>query len=318
MIRTVCGVALFIGLSAGVSWAQNPSTAVQSAIPGVIATSERVELVHGGFQGLEGPVAIPEGGLYFSDVAANRTYKLDATGTITVWRDNTKGTNGLFRLRDGRLLGAEGGGARIVAVTPDGQVTSVATAFAGKPLRSPNDLILDKKGGIYFTDPAPRPAPNMAPKEHGNVHYIRPNGEVVLLDDQITRPNGISLSLDERTLFVDDTEGEYVHAFDVLPDGRVKNKRLFVKLTEPEQGSLGMRSRADGMALDSQGRLYVATASGVQVIDRRGQYLGTIRVPSVVRNLAFSGPKRQTLYMTSLESLYRVQVLSQGPTERAK
>ena len=79
-----------------------------------------------------------------------------------------------------------------------------------------------------------------------------------------------------------------------------------------------MRSRADGMALDSEGRLFVATASGVQVIDRRGQYVGTIRVPSVVRNLAFAGPTRQTLYMTSLESLHRVQVLSQGPTERAK
>ena len=98
----------------------------------------------------------------------------------------------------------------------------------------------------------------------------------------------------------------------------MKNKRPFVKLREPEQGSLGLRSRADGMALDSKGRLYVATASGVQVIDPKGQYLGTIRVPSVARNVAFAGPNRQTLYMTALESLYRVQMLSQGPTGRAK
>jgi len=290
----------------------------QPAIAGVIAAGARVELVKGGFQGLEGPVAAPDGGLYFSDITANRTYRLDKNGGISTWRENTKGTNGLFLSKDGRLLGAEGAGGRIVAAMPDGRVTPLATSFGGKPLRSPNDLIIDKNGGIYFTDPAPRPAPDVAPKESGNVHYIRPNGEILLIDDQIRRPNGITLSLDEKTLYVDDTEGEYVYAFDVQPDGRVKNKRPFVKLHEPEQGSLGPRSRADGMALDSKGRLYVATASGVQVIDPRGVYLGIIRVPSVARNVAFGGPRRQTLYMTALQSLYRVQMLSEGPAGRAK
>ena len=304
-------------LSVGVGGAQSPPPQ-QLAIRDVIAADARVELVRGGFQGVEGPVATPDGGLYFSDITANRTYRLDANGNISVWRENTKGTNGQFLSKDGRLLGAESSGPRIIAVTPDGRVSPLATESRGKPLRSPNDLIADKKGGIYFTDPAPRPAPNLAPKEPGNVHYIRPNGEVLLLDDQIARPNGITLSLDEKTLYVDDTEGEYVYAFDVQPDGSVKNKRPFVKLHEPEQGSLGLRSRADGMGLDSTGRLYVATASGVQVIDSRGQYLGTIRVPSVVRNVAFAGPRRQTLYMTALESLYRVQMISEGPSGRAK
>jgi gluconolactonase len=298
-------------------WTQNtPQT--QPAIDGVIAAGAKVELVKGGFQGVEGPVATPDGGLYFSDIGANRTYRLDKNGNISVWRENTNGTNGLFLAKDGRLLGAEGGGHRITAIMPDGRVSALATAFAGKPLRSPNDLIQDKNGGIYFTDPAPRPAPDVAPKESGNVYYLRPNGEVVLIDEQIRRPNGITLSLDEKTLYVDDTEGEYVYAFDVQPDGRVKNKRPFVKLHEPERGSLGLRSRADGMGMDSKGRLYVATASGIQVIDQRGQYLGTIRVPSVVRNVAFGGPRRQILYMTALESLYRVQVLSEGPPGRAK
>ena len=299
------------------SFAQNPAPP-QSAVSGVIAAGAKVELVKGGFQGLEGPVAIPDGGMFFSDIPANRTYRLDKNGEISVWRENTKGTNGLLLSKDGRLLGAEGAGQRITAVMPDGRVTALATGFGGKALRSPNDLILGKNGGIYFTDPAPRPAPDVAPKESGNVHYIRPDGEVLLIDDQIRRPNGITLSIDEKTLYVGDTEGEYVYAFDIQPDGRVRNKRPFVKLHEPEQGSLGPRSRADGMAIDSRGRLYVATASGVQVIDPRGQYLGTIRVPSVARNLAFGGPRRQTLYMTALESLYRVQMLSEGPAGRAK
>lgn len=317
MARVVLGLVPLVMLSAGFGWAQTAQPA-QSAIPGVIAAGARVELVRGGFKGLEGPVPTSDGGLFFSDIPANRTYKLDKNGDISVWRENTKGINGLFLLTDGRLLGAESGGPRIVAVTPDGRVTPLAVESGGRRLRAPNDLIADRKGGIYFTDPAPRPAPDVAPKEPGNVHYIRPNGEVLLLDDQIPRPNGISLSLDEKTLYVDNTEGEYVYAFDVQSDGRVTNKRQFAKLLEPEKGSQGLRSRGDGMALDSNGRLYVATAAGIQVIDSRGQHLGIIRLPSVARNAAFGGPGRHTLYLTALESLYRVQMLSDGPSGRAK
>ena len=82
--------------------------------------------------------------------------------------------------------------------------------------------------------------------------------------------------------------------------------------------TFGQRSRADGMAIDAKGRLYIGTSSGVQVIDPRGRYLGTIRVPAVVRNLAFAGPGRRVLYMTTLEALYRVQMQSEAPAGRAK
>ena len=317
MTHRLRSVLIIVACGAVAASAQNPSPR-QSAIPGVLAAGSNVELVRGGFQRLEGPVAAQDGGLYFSDIPANRIYKLGTDGVISPWRENARGTNGLFLLRDGRLLAAEQGGARIVSMTSDGRVIPLATQFAGRPLRAPNDLIPDSKGGIYFTDPAPRPAPDVAPKEPGNVHYLRPNGEVLLLDDHIQRPNGITLSLDEKTLYVDDTEGEFVYAFDVQPDGRVTNKRPFVKLLEPVKGSLGLRSGADGMALDSAGRLYVASAAGIQVIDSHGSHLGTIRVPSSIRNVAFAGPRRQTLYMTARESLYRVQMLSAGPAGRAK
>ncbi|MBL8293496.1 MAG: SMP-30/gluconolactonase/LRE family protein, partial [Bryobacterales bacterium] len=115
-----------------------------------------------------------------------------------------------------------------------------------------------------------------------------------------------------------DTEGEYVYAFDVQPDGSCRNKRPFVRLLEPEQGSLGMRCRGDGMGLDSEGRLHVGTGVGVQVIDPKGRHLGIIRVPSAVRNLAFSGRDRRTLYMTAFDTLYRVRMVSRGPAGRAK
>jgi gluconolactonase len=255
---------VLLSLVTGVAQTTQPR---QPAIHGVILAGTSPQLIKDGFHGLEGPTPTPSGELYFSDVNENRTYKMDRAGNIAVWRENTNRTNGLYLLKDGRVLCAEGNGPRIISIATDGKVTALATGWNGKPLRQPNDLIPDRKGGIYFTDPAPRPAPNAAPKEPGNVHYIQPDGQILLIDDKIARPNGITLSLDERTLYVDDTEGEYVYAFDVQPDGSAVNKRRFVKLRGPEPGSLGPRSRADGMALDSEGRLYVATASGVQVIE---------------------------------------------------
>ena len=240
---------LLIAVLGTVAVGTQDSFRLQGEIPGVITEGTPLEVVVGGFQGLEGPVGALDGALYFSDIPANRTYKIDANGMMSVWRENTNGANGLFITKDGRLLAAEGGGRRIVAVTPDGRVMPLATQFNGQSLRAPNDLIVDSKGGIYFTDPAPRPAPDVAPKEPGNVYYLTPNGDVLLVDAQIERPNGITLSLDEKTLYVGNTEGEFVYAFDVQADGRVANKREFVKLREPEKGSRGLRSRADGGAM---------------------------------------------------------------------
>jgi gluconolactonase len=311
-------LASLLALSLG-SAAAEAASAPQAEIPGVVRAGAQVELVKDGLSGLEGPVPSGDGGLYFTAIEENRIYKVAPDGrTVSVWRENTNGTNGLFLLKDGRLIGAESGGKRIIAIAPNGTVTALASASGGMPLRAPNDLIADGKGGVYFTDPAPRPAPNVAPMHPGNVHYLRANGEVLLIDSEIRRPNGLTISLDGRALYVGDTEGEYVYAFDIQPDGSARNKRQFVKLRESEQGSLGLRSRADGMALDSEGRVYVATAAGIQVIDPRGSHLGTIRLPAVARNLAFAGPDRRMLYLTALNALYRVPTLSAGPAERSK
>ncbi len=211
-----------------------PGTFVQDGIPDVLSPGTSLLLVKDGFQGnTEGPIATPDGDLYFTDIEGSRIYKLDLSGRITVWREHTNRTNGLYFL-NGRLLCAEGNGPRIISITTDGVVTPLATAYEGNKLRQPNDLIPDKHGGIYFTDPAPRPAPGIPPKVPGNVHYVRPDGKVLLVDDQMARPNGITLSLDGRTLYVDDTEGEYLWAFDVMPGGGTTNKRPFVKLRYPQ------------------------------------------------------------------------------------
>ena len=295
----------------------------QPEIPGVIAAGTTVQLIKDGFQGTEGPVGTPDGGLYFTDPYASKMYKMDKNGNVTLWREDTGGTSGIFLLKNGRLLGAETGRHRLVAIDPDGKLTPLATAgVGGRALRLTNDIMVDKKGGIYFTDPAPfafagQPEPTEKPP--GFVYYLTPKGNLTLIDDQITRPNGISLSFDGKILFVADTDTENLWAFDVQPDGTAKNRRSFVKLHDPQPRPDGTRrSGADGMAIDTESRLYVTTSSGVQVIDRRGQYLGTIRVPKNPSNLAFGGPDRRTLYITGRDSLFSVKVLSQGPSDRAK
>jgi gluconolactonase len=309
VVASLFGIALL-----SVTGGAQTAAPTQMAIDGVIAAGTQVELIHDGFTGGEGPVGTPDGGLYFTDRTPSRIYKLDKNGTLAVWREDAGAASGLFLANDGRLLVAEGERHRIVAITPDGTVTPVATEFGGTPLRAPNDLIMDKKGGIYFTDPGGRGTP-----AGSYVFYRRPNAEVVLIDREFVFPNGVSLSLDEKTLYVVDINAEDVYAYEVQPDGSVKNKRSFAKLrgfTQPATGPA--RSGADGMAIDSKGRLYVTSDIGVQVISPSGQHLGNILVPKKARNVAFSGPGRRSLYITAVAELYRVPMLSEGPSGRAK
>lgn len=286
----------------------------QSGIPGVVAKGVEPELVQEGFQFTEGPVGTADGGLFFSDIrGANRTYRLDPSGKITVFREQTNGANGLALTRDGELLVAEGDGKQITKRNREGVIATVTESFGGKPFLAPNDLIVDGKGGIYFTDPGPRP---VVPGRKAYVYYLRAGSkEPIVIDDQITRPNGLTLTRDGKTLIVDDTVGDAVYAFDVQAAGGVKNKRVFSHMHDVPAGQ---ESGADGMALDSEDRVYVTSVSGVQVFDRAGQYLGTIRVARQPANVAFSGPGKGTLYITAREGLYRLKTLSRGPDRLGK
>ena len=174
MLRLTLILALlfFVAVDAG---SQEPPRV--SGIPGVVATGTVVELVKEGFQFIEGPVGTPDGGLYFTDIPANRIYRLDPSGGIDVFRENTNAANGLALDQSGNLLAAEGDGKRIIRMDRGGNVTAVAThATAGQAFLAPNDLIVDRRGGIYVTDPGPRSHTGKA-----FVYYIRPDGHVVLV-----------------------------------------------------------------------------------------------------------------------------------------
>jgi gluconolactonase len=307
-IAAAFAAAAFVVLFGATVHAQSPS-----GISGVVALGVEPELLQEGFIFTEGPVGTPDGGLYFSDIRPSRIYRLDPNGKIDLVHEQTNGANGLALTRDGELLAAEGDGKRISKRSRDGILTTIIDGIAGKPLLAPNDLIVDAKGGIYITDPGPRP---VVPGRTAYVYYL-PGGakQPIVMDDQIARPNGLTLTRDGKTLIVDDTIGTIVFAYNVQPDGSVKDKRTLAQLREIPEGK---ESGADGMALDRDDRVYITTVTGIQVFDAGGQYLGTIKVPRQPANVAFAGPDKRTLYITAREGLYRLKMLAQGPDRVGK
>ncbi len=275
------GAAALLAVAAVPSIAQAPG-----GIPGVLAPSAVPDLVQEGFVFTEGPLGTADGGLYFTDIRVSRIFYLDP---------------------------AEGDGKRITKRNKDGAITTVTEGPPGVPLLAPNDLLVDSKGGIYFTDPGPRPVVAGRPTY---VYYL-PSGarQPILLDGSIARPNGLTLTGDGRTLIVDDTLNPTVFAYDVQPDGSVKNKRAFTQLRDIPAGS---ESGADGIAIDRDDRVYITTVTGVQVFDAKGQYLGIIKVARQPSNAAFAGADKQMLYITAREGLYRVRTLAKGPDRLGK
>ena len=232
---------LALAVAALLAIASLPAYAQSSdGIPGVMAPGVVPELMQEGFVFTEGPVGTADGALYFSDIRVSKTFYLDASGKISIVRENTNGANGLALTRDGELLFAEGDGKRITKRNKDGSITTVTEGPTGVPLLAPNDLLVDSKGGIYFTDPGPRP---VVPGRPTYVYYL-PSGarQPILLDGNIARPNGLTLTGDGKALIVDDTLNPTVFAYDVQSDGSVKNKRAFTQLRDVPAGSKAVQT----------------------------------------------------------------------------
>ena len=294
-------------------------------IPGIVTGGTPVILVKGGMNSAEGPVAAPDGSLYFTEPSDNKIYRVDADDRITVLFDAKRVDDrngerwripGLAMDRQGRVFAARRAGPGrigIAIVYPPGEARFVADSYRGQPFAAPNDLSMGQSGGIYFTDPGEGPV-----RPHA-VYYVKPSGEVLLGTDNLESPNGILLSRDEKTLYVVDSRSEYVLAFDVKPDGSLGSRRNFVKLKgvrKNEQGAID--SGIDGLALDSEGDLYAISHDGVEVFNPKGEPLGIISVGTQATNLAFAGKDGRTLYITTHASLFKVRMLAQRYQGRAK
>jgi len=256
-------------------------------IPGVIGAGAVWKLVWQGTDNADGIVGTKDGGLLFAQEQPNRISKLDGQiNKVSAFLEDTHGTGALTVDSQGRIFGVERTctdpgrqpdkctePTAVAELAPQRKI--LADSIDGKSLGRLNDLIVDKKGGFYFNGAA--------------LFYLNPAGKVSTIGENI-RTNGITLSPDEKTLYV--TNGGTIVAFDVQPDGSVRNQRDFAKLEAGVVGGAG-----DGMTIDAAGRIYVTTGPGVQVLSPDGKYLGVIPTPRGVISVAFSGPGKKTLYV---------------------
>jgi len=291
---------------------QSPEPALKEVIapdiPGVIKGGTKVVLLRDGFNGVEGVISAPDGSALFTEQDANKIIKADKNDNISTYLENTNRTIGLAYDHKGRLIAAQSREPRIAVLAPEPRKV-LADKFEGQPLVFPNDLVIDKKNGIYFTDQIPGPQRAFRPAPAGRkplLFYLRPDGTLTKLTEEVPNPNGVQLSPDEKTLYA--TNGQNMMAFDVQPDGSVKNGRVFVV------------SGGDGLAIDNAGRLYSAVAGvrGIRVFSPQGQDLGTIPSGTPPQSVGFAGPDRKTLYIVGRNALYKTQMIAQGIKSRAK
>jgi sugar lactone lactonase YvrE len=311
MMRVLVGVAFVFTVGITVRTQQPQRTA---GIPAVISPDVAIELVHDGYSFTEGPVGTADGGLFFTDGKPTRIYRVHPEGRITVFRQDGGDADGLALNAAGMLFSADRiNKTGITRSDPNGVPTRLSTEAApGRAYMAPNDLIVDARDGIYFTDPGLR----SARPERTFVYYLPPGQKhPIVIDDEMSSPNGLILSLDGRTLIVNDNIESDIYAFDLNADGTARSKRVFARLRDIPAGK---DSLGDGIAIDTESRIYVTAVNGIQVFDRQGQYLGIIQVPRIPANVAFAGPDKRTLYITARQALYRVRMLSQGPNRPGK
>jgi len=306
-------------------------------IPGVVKGGTPIERILTGYDGLDDPIGLTDGSLVFSEPGARRLHRMNTrTNEASVLVADANESHGVTEDARGRLISAQAwyGSTRIGVIYPAESRAVLGDAYEGRPFSRPNDVIVAGNGGLYFTDPGftvqqaeslvKQLGKPLEPQLPPAVYYIPPGGRPIRIEDKMIRPNGIQLSRDEKTLYVSDSNGADIIAWDIQPDGLVRNRRVFGSLTgrsTRDNGLGGIRTFADGMTIDNDGRLYVATGGGIEVLSGQGRHLGTIPVkcpPADCQNLAFSGPGKRTLYVGGAGSLYKVAMIARGFSGRAK
>ena len=254
-----------------------------------------------GYMFTEGPLYLPDGVLIFSDIPADTIFREDKT----VFRKPSGQSNGLTLDREGRLIACEHKNRRVTRTEPDGAITVLAERYEGKKLNSPNDVVVRSDGAIFFTDP-PYGLPGglegpEAELTFSGVYMISPEGELRLLIEDFHKPNGLAFSPDESTLYIADTEGRHIRAFDVATDGSLAAGRIFAELPGP-----------DGMKVDVEGNVWCTASDGVRVHDPEGNLLETIVFPQAPANCAFGDKDGRTLYVTARTGVYKVRTRTTG------
>lgn len=285
--------------------------------PYVVANAP-LQKLHGGMMWSEGPVYFADlGVLLVSDLPGETILRFVEGQPPTVFRQPSGHANGNCRDRQGRLVTCESGNRRVTRTELDGSITVLADRYRGRRLNSPNDVVVQSTGAIWFTDPdygiLSDYTGNKAESELGRrcVFRIDPEGgELSIATDELDKPNGLAFSPDEKILYVADSGRSHdpagaheIIAFDVSDQGRLSGRRTFAVI-EP--------GVPDGLRADVDGNIWTSAGDGVHCITPDGEVIGKIMVPETVTNLTFGGPKRNRLFITAASSLYAIYVGTRG------
>lgn len=272
----------------------------------------RVERLWTGSRWAEGPVWFAAGRyLLWSDIPNNQILRFDDTdGSVSVFRDPSNNSNGHTIDRDGRLVSCEHLSRRVTRTEHDGSITVIAEAFDGKRLNSPNDVVVKSDGSVWFTDPnygiLMDYEGGRADSDIGACHVYRvePDGDIRIVADDYVKPNGLAFSPDERLLYIADTGASHdsdgprhIRRHTVGADGTLSGGEVFATC---DAGLF------DGFRLDRDGRIWTSAADGVHCFDPDGTLIGKIRIPEIVANVCFGGPKLNRLFICGTTSLYSV------------
>ena len=302
-------------------------TRKDSGLDEIVPSGAKIEKLAGGFLFTEGPVWVPrtddsDGYLLFSDPNNNVIYRWTQDGQLSIFMTKSgyrgvdigdypqPGSNGLTRDREGRLTLNQHGNRRVVRLEQNGQLTILADHYHGKRFNSPNDLVYKSDGALYFTDP-PFGLPKFFddPRKelpYSGVFRVSPDGKTVqLLTSELTGPNGLAFSPDEKYLYVDnwDERKKVIMRYEVDQDGSLSNGEVFFDMTAaPGEDAL------DGMKIDQKGNLYVSGPGGLWIISPEGKHLGTLAGPEHPHNFAWGDDDGKTLYLCAQTGLYRIRL----------
>ncbi|MVN20089.1 SMP-30/gluconolactonase/LRE family protein [Mucilaginibacter sp. HMF7410] len=270
----------------------------------IVADNAKLQLIAKQFKFTEGPAVDKMGNVFFTDQPNDKIWKYDINGNLSVFMDKSGRSNGLYFDKKGNLIACADEKDELWSISPGKKITVLVEGFEGKKLNGPNDLWIDAKGGIYITDPYyqrdywTRKKPDL---EGQKVYYL-PKGkkDLVMVADDLKKPNGIVGTPDGKYLFVADIEGNKTYKYEIKADGTLTNRQLFA-----EKGS-------DGMTMDNQGNIYL-TGNGVFVFNSEGKQIKHIGIPEKwTGNICFGGKNRDILFITASEGIYTLKTKVKG------